>query len=77
MITPHEIRLIAEAVVKMITPPDILMDKRKAAEYLGISTGAVAKRVERGQLPCHRKHGQLYFSKNEIDAYLLGDDRNL
>lgn len=79
MLTPKDIRLLAEAaakeVINRMTPPDTILTTEKTAEYLGTTPGAIVKRVERGQLPYHKRHGLLYFSKNEIDAYLLGDDR--
>ena len=49
--------------------------KKQVADYLGISTDAVRKRCQRGQLPFHRSASRLYFSRMEIDDTIL--DREL
>lgn len=51
------------------------MNIKQVADYLGISTDAVRKRCQRGQLPFHRSASRLYFSRMEIDDTIL--DREL
>ena len=50
---------------------DVVMNVKQVAEYLGLSVGAVRKRCQRKQLPCHLNAKHLYFSKLEVDAALL------
>ena len=41
------------------------------AEYLGISQGALRKRVHDGTIPYTKKGKLLYFSKQDVNKYLL------
>lgn len=74
MLTQYEINKIVDAVDKKIGNKDELMNVNKVAEMLGISPDAVRTRCSRGTIPCHRRHGTLYFSKNEVTEYYLNDN---
>lgn len=74
MLTLTEITLIAEKVVQLIKPADELMNITRAAEYLNTTPAALAKRVERKQVPFHKKNRLLYFSRNELNDYYLTDE---
>lgn len=43
----------------------------RCAEYLGISQGALRKRVHDGTVPYTKKGKLLYFSKQDVNKYLL------
>ena len=58
-----------EHYIKVVN--DVVMNVKQVAEYLGLSVGAVRKRCQRKQLPCHLNAKHLYFSKLEVDAALL------
>jgi|WetSurMetagenome_2_1015567.scaffolds.fasta_scaffold830840_2 hypothetical protein len=73
MLTPQEIRQIGQTVIKNIQPPDELLSTKKCAELLGITTEALGKRCSRGTIPYHKKHGTVYFSKNEVTKYYTTD----
>ena len=62
----HYIKVVNDVVQRMEKHTDVVMNVKQVAEYLGLSVGAVRKRCQRKQLPCH-----LYFSKLEVDAALL------
>lgn len=75
MLTRTEIKLIAEQTAKELADMTIpIMDTKRCAEYLHITENAVRKRVTEERIPYHKKHGNLYFSKLEIDKYYLKDD---
>lgn len=69
-----EIDRLAEAIVKRIGRPDEILTSGQVAEMLGITEIAVRARCRRSQIPYHRKHGQLYFSKNELTDYYLSEE---
>ncbi len=69
------IKMVDEVVQRIAHHADAVMDVQQVANYLNLTVGAVRKRCQRGQLPCHRNSKHLYFSKMEIDAALL--DRKL
>ena len=74
MLTSQDIKTIQVIVNKAIeVGKDELLNTKKCAEWLGISVDALHKRCEKGKIPCHRKHGVLYFSKNEVYKYYLQD----
>ena len=68
MLTNFEIDKLAEALKK-----DELLNIKQIAEKLGLTENAIRTRCSRGQIPHHKKHGNLYFSENEITAYYLKD----
>ena len=74
MLTLTEIDMIAERVVRMMKPADEIMNIERAAEYLGTTTDALSKRVERRQVPFHKQGKLLYFSRNELNGHGCGDD---
>lgn len=43
---------------------------------LGLTENAIRTRCSRGQIPHHKKHGNLYFSKDELTAYYLADENS-
>ena len=73
MLTLTEIDMIAERVVHMMKPADEIMNIERAAEYLGTTTDALSKRVERRQVPFHKQGKLLYFSRNELNEHYLRD----
>ena len=61
-------RIVREAVqaeVKAILDEELL-DTKQAAAVLRMTTGAVRKAVERGQLPCVRIGSRLRFRRAEL-----------
>lgn len=74
MLSIAEINLIAERVAQLAKPADKIMSIEQAAEYLHTTRDALAKRIERKQIPFHKKNGRLYFSRNELNTYYLTDD---
>jgi len=74
MLTNYEIDKIAESLKKKIGFRDEILNVSQICEKLELSEKAVRARCTRGQLPCHKKHGRLYFSLNEITEYLLTDE---
>ena len=66
-------RIVDDAAILLQRKADY--DIKQVADYLGISTDAVRKRCQRGQLPFHRSASRLYFSRMEIDDTIL--DREL
>lgn len=77
LLTPYEIEKLAEAIVrKMGARKDTILTTKQVAERLGLTESAVRARCCRGQIPCHKRHGALYFSENELnDYYLTNDDK--
>ena len=73
MLTLTEIDMIAERVVRMMKPADEIMNIERAAEYLGTTTDALSKRVERRQVPFHKQGKLVYFSRNELNEHYLTD----
>lgn len=68
----YYIKVVDEVVQRIGKHADVVMDVKQVANYLGLSVGAVRKRCQRNQLPCHRNAKHLYFSKMEVDSALLG-----
>ena len=50
---------------------DEVMNSARCAEYLGISQGALRKRVHDGTIPYRKKGKLLYFSRIEVNKYLM------
>ena len=65
------IKVVDDVVRRMQCHADVVMNVEQVARYLGLSVGAVRKRCQRKQLPCHLNAKHLYFSKMEVDAALL------
>lgn len=80
MLTNFEIKKIAEAlakeILKKINHRDELLNIKQVSEWLGLTENAIRTRCSRGTIPHHLKHGNLYFSKDEITAYYLGGNDN-
>ena len=64
-------RIVDDAGFLLQRKADYVMNIKQVADYLGISTDAVRKRCQRGQLPFHRSASRLYFSRMEIDDAIL------
>ena len=64
-------RIVDDAAILLQRKADYVMNIKQVADYLGISTDAVRKRCQRGQLPFHRSASRLYFSRMEIDDAIL------
>ena len=64
-------RIIDDAAILLQRKTDYVMNIKQVADYLDISTDAVRKRCQRGQLPFHRSTSRLYFSRMEIDDAIL------
>ena len=73
MLTNFEIDKLAEALKKKMGEKDELLNIKQVADKLGLTENAIRTRCSRGQIPHHEKHGNLYFSENEIRAYYLKD----
>lgn len=70
MLTPQDLRMIETVVEKASQlPKDELMNTKQCSEQLGISEKALRQRCQKNTIPFHKKHGFLYFSKNEIMKY--------
>lgn len=52
---------------------DDTLSTKQVAVLLGISVAAVHIRCSRKKIPYNRKHGRLYFSKNEVTKYYLSN----
>lgn len=50
--------------------PDDLLTTEQAAEFLGMSKGAVLQAVQRGSLPVHRLGRRLRFKRRELSKSL-------
>lgn len=73
MLTRTEINMIVERFADITGQQnDVVMNTKQCAKYLGISPGALRKRVYDGTLPAFKKGRLLYFSRLEINQYLLG-----
>ena len=71
----HDITAIAQEVARQLSVRmDIVMNADQCAEYLGTTRQAVIMRARRGQLPFHCRGDKLYFSRFEINNYLLPDE---
>ena len=71
----HDITAIAQEVARQLSVRmDIVMNADQCAEYLGTTRQAVIMRARRGQLPFHRRGDKMYFSRYEINNYLLPDE---
>ncbi|RGU22462.1 helix-turn-helix domain-containing protein [Bacteroides cellulosilyticus] len=73
MLTNFEIDKLAEALKRKMGEKDELLNIKQVASKLGLTENAIRTRCSRGQIPHHKKHGNLYFSENEIKAYYLKD----
>lgn len=73
MLTRTEINMIVERFADITGQQnDVVMNTKQCAKCLGISPGALRKRVYDGTLPYSKKGRLLYFSRLEINQYLLG-----
>lgn len=76
LLTPYEIDKLAEAIAKKLGKKDRILNVQQAAALLGTTEATIRMRCFRGQMPCHHRHRQLFFSENElIEFYLQGDDK--
>lgn len=73
MMTRTEMNILTERFAEATgRQNDSVMSSKQCAEYLGISQGALRKRVHDGTIPYNKKGRLLYFSKIEVNNYLLG-----
>ena len=71
----HDITAIAQEVARQLSVRmDIVMNADQCAEYLGTTRQAVIMRARRGQLPFHRRGDKMYFSRYEVNNYLLPEE---
>ena len=71
----NDIQAIATEVARQLSVRmDVVMSIDQCAEYLGTTRQAVVMRARRGQLPYHRRGDKMYFSRYEINNYLLPED---
>lgn len=69
-----EINRVAEKTAELLGEKlDTVMSTQHCAEYMGTTPAAIRKMCDRGHIPYHKKHGRLYFFKNEINNYLKND----
>lgn len=70
MLTPQDRRAIKDIVIDVLeVGKDELLNTKQCAEQLGISEKALRQRCQKNTIPFHKKHGFLYFLKNEIMKY--------
>jgi excisionase family DNA binding protein len=48
---------------------------KEAADYLGITAGALYMLVYRGQIPCYKPYGKLRFKQEELEAFIFSNRR--
>ncbi|MBR4552391.1 MAG: helix-turn-helix domain-containing protein [Bacteroidaceae bacterium] len=76
-ITKEEATHLAEQIAKHLFSlmenqrNEKVLTKKQMAEYLGVSTDAIDKMCDRGQLPFHTKGKHRYFSQLEILDHFL------
>ncbi len=51
-------------------PPEQLLSVQQAAEFLCLSVATIYSKVSKGGLPVMKRSKRLYFSRNELLAYL-------
>ena len=72
MMTRTEMNMLTERFAEVTGKQnDAVMNSARCAEYLGISQGALRKRVHDGIIPYTKKGKLLYFSKQDVNKYLL------
>lgn len=72
MMTRTEMNMLTERFAEVTGKQnDSVMNSARCAEYLGISQGALRKCVHDGTIPYTKKGKLLYFSKQDINKYLL------
>ena len=76
-LTQRDISFLAEKIAEKLFElmenhqDEKVLTKKQMAQYLGVSTDAIDKMCDRGQLPFHTKGKHRYFSHKEIlDHYL-------
>ena len=52
------------------TPPDPLLNIQQAATFLSLTVNTLYTKVSKGELPAMKRGNRLYFSQNELMAYL-------
>jgi hypothetical protein len=75
MLTPQdkrEIKEIFEDVLKKMQPERIMNVRETAKEY-GYTVRAIYQKCANNQIPFHKIHGEIKFSKREIDNYYTRD----
>ena len=76
-LTQNDISYLAEQMAKHLFDlmqhhrDEKVMTQKQMAEYLGVSTDAIDKMCDRGQLPFHTKGKHRYFSHKEILDHFL------
>lgn len=77
MKTIAEINLLAkamrptiEAAIKEST--DEIMTAKQVAAMLGVTPNAIYNRVANGEIPYKKTGGRLFFSRNQLNKYFLG-----
>lgn len=63
-------KLFSENKQSNVKFSDDNLDIDELSKYLYRSKKSIYKMVERAQIPCTKKVGKLYFSKNDIDNWL-------
>ena len=72
MMTRTEMNMLTERFAEVTGKQnDSVMNSVRCAEYLGISQGALRKRVQDGTILYTKKGKLLYFSKRDVNKYLL------
>lgn len=61
-----------ERIEKLLVSQKNVLNFEELAEYIGLSHSYLYKLTSKGDIPFYRPNGkQLYFKKEEIDAWLL------
>lgn len=70
--TALELKRLAVLTARELRPQlDEVMTVEAVAKYLGLTTKTVQNKASSGELPCSKRFGRLYFSKQVITDYLL------
>jgi excisionase family DNA binding protein len=56
---------------------DKLLNFNETADYLGLSHSYLYKLTARKMIPCYKPMGRLYFFKNELDGWIVNNEKKL
>ncbi len=71
-----EINFRLEQIEKLLKGRKTVLSLREAAEYLGLSVSYLYKLSASGTVPHSKPNGKkVYFSKNDLDAWMVGNRR--
>lgn len=47
-----------------------VIDINEAAEFTALSRSAIYKKVSKGEIPCYKRDGKVYFRRSELEKWL-------